>query len=95
MCGPGSRPLQRPRGGPSNPLTGDPVTVATSADTLPLPERREQDVGVALRDEPENVAEPAGGFGAVISPWMGSKTRAVTVAIGACVDCEPSKPGSA
>jgi hypothetical protein len=32
---------------------------------------------------------PAGGFGAIIPPWMGSKTKAVTVAIGACVDCEP------
>jgi hypothetical protein len=37
---------------------------------------------------------PAGGFGAVIAPWMGSKTRAVTAAIGACVDCEPPKPGA-
>ena len=35
---------------------------------------------------------PAGGFGAVIAPWMGSKTRAVTVPIGACIDCEPPKP---
>jgi hypothetical protein len=34
---------------------------------------------------------PAGGFGAVIPPWMGGKTRAVTAAIGACVDCEPPK----
>ncbi|MGB0084898.1 MAG: hypothetical protein WBP94_05940 [Rhodomicrobiaceae bacterium] len=34
---------------------------------------------------------PAGGFGAVIAPWMGSKTKAVTAAIGACVDCEPPK----
>ena len=34
---------------------------------------------------------PAGGFGAIIAPWMGSKTRAVTAAIGACVDCEPPK----
>jgi hypothetical protein len=34
---------------------------------------------------------PAGGFGAVIPPWMGSKTRAVTAAIGVCVDCEPPK----
>jgi len=34
---------------------------------------------------------PAGGFGAVIAPWMGSKTKAVTAAIGACIDCEPSK----
>ena len=31
---------------------------------------------------------PAGGFGAVIPPWFGSKTKAVTAAIGACVDCE-------
>jgi hypothetical protein len=33
---------------------------------------------------------PAGGFGAVIPPWLGNKTRAVTAAIGACVDCEPT-----
>ena len=30
---------------------------------------------------------PAGGFGAVIPPWLGGKSRAVTVPIGACVDC--------
>ena len=30
---------------------------------------------------------PAGGFGAVIPPWLGTKSRAVTVAVGACVDC--------
>ncbi len=34
---------------------------------------------------------PAGGFGAVIAPWMGSKTKAVTAAIGVCLDCEPPK----
>ena len=34
---------------------------------------------------------PAGGFGAVIPPWLGHKSRAVTVAIGACLDCEPPK----
>jgi hypothetical protein len=34
---------------------------------------------------------PAGGFGAVIAPWLGSRTRAVTAAIGACIDCEPPK----
>jgi hypothetical protein len=34
---------------------------------------------------------PAGGFGAVIPPWLGHKSRAVTMAIGACVDCEPPK----
>lgn len=32
---------------------------------------------------------PAGGFGAVIPPWLGHKSRAVTVAIDACLDCEP------
>lgn len=32
---------------------------------------------------------PAGGFGAVIPPWLGHKSRAVTVAIGACLDCGP------
>lgn len=31
---------------------------------------------------------PAGGFGAVIPPWLGNKSRAVTLPIGACVDCE-------
>jgi hypothetical protein len=32
---------------------------------------------------------PAGGFGAVIPPWLGDKSRAVTLPISACVDCEP------
>ena len=30
---------------------------------------------------------PAGGFGLVIPPWLGHKSRAVTVPVGACVDC--------
>ena len=30
---------------------------------------------------------PAGGFGAVIPPWLGTTSRAVTVPVGACVDC--------
>jgi hypothetical protein len=30
---------------------------------------------------------PAGGFGAVIPPWLGHRSAAVTVPIGACVDC--------
>ena len=33
---------------------------------------------------------PAGGFGAVIPPWLGPKSKAVSVAIGACLDCAPS-----
>lgn len=32
---------------------------------------------------------PAGGFGAVIPPWLGHKSRAATVAIDACLDCGP------
>ncbi|MCH9674152.1 MAG: hypothetical protein K0U93_22130 [Gammaproteobacteria bacterium] len=32
---------------------------------------------------------PAGGFGAVIPPWLGHKSKAVSVPIGACLDCEP------
>ncbi len=35
---------------------------------------------------------PAGGFGAVIPPWLGLKSQAVTLAVGACVDCEPPPP---
>jgi hypothetical protein len=35
---------------------------------------------------------PAGGSGAVIPPWLGGKSRAVTPPIGACVFCEPA-PG--
>lgn len=31
---------------------------------------------------------PAGGFASVIPPWLGTKSRASTVAVGACVDCE-------
>jgi hypothetical protein len=34
---------------------------------------------------------PAGGFGAVIPPWLGHKSQAVTKAIGACIDCEPGQ----
>ena len=30
---------------------------------------------------------PAGGFGAVIPPWLGLKAKAVTAPIGACIDC--------
>ncbi len=48
----------------------------------------------AALDSPEHLlvvaaGGPAGGFGAIIPPWLGHKTKAVTVAIGACVDCGP------
>lgn len=32
---------------------------------------------------------PAGGFGAVIPPWLGTKSHASTEAIGVCLDCGP------
>ena len=37
---------------------------------------------------------PAGGFGAVIPPWLGDKSRAVTLAVGACLDCEGPADGA-
>lgn len=33
---------------------------------------------------------PAGGFGAVIPPWLGHTSTAVTLPVGACVDCGPA-----
>lgn len=52
------------------------------------------DAEYAALDSPEQLlvvaaGGPAGGFGAVIPPWLGNKSRAVTVAVGACVDCGP------
>ena len=32
---------------------------------------------------------PAGGFGAVIPPWFGTKSKAVTQPLGVCLDCRP------
>jgi len=31
---------------------------------------------------------PAGGFGAVVPPWFGARSRAVTRAVGLCQECE-------
>jgi hypothetical protein len=31
------------------------------------------------------------GWLGYVPPWMGSKTKAVTAAIGVCIDCEPPK----
>jgi len=49
----------------------------------------------AALDAPEQLlviaaGGPAGGFGAVIPPWLGHKSRAVTLPIGACLDCGPA-----
>ena len=32
---------------------------------------------------------PAGGFGAVIPPWFGTKSKAITQPLGLCLDCGP------
>ena len=58
---------------------------------------RGDSIHVAL-DSPEDLlvvaaGGPAGGFGAVIPPWLGHKSRAVTLPIGVCVDCEPEPAG--
>jgi len=52
------------------------------------------DTEYAALDSPDQLlvvgaGGPAGGFGAVIPPWLGTKSRAVTLPIGVCVDCEP------
>ena len=31
---------------------------------------------------------PAGGFAAVIPPWFGNKSRAVTAGVGFCLECQ-------
>jgi hypothetical protein len=33
----------------------------------------------------------AGGFAAIVPPWLGNRSRAVTRAIGACLDCGPGE----
>jgi hypothetical protein len=53
------------------------------------------DTEYAALDTPEQLlvvaaGGPAGGFGAVIPPWLGDKSRAVTLPVGACVDCGPA-----
>jgi hypothetical protein len=52
------------------------------------------DTEYAALDSPDQLlvvaaGGPAGGFGAVIPPWLGTKSRAVTLPIGVCVDCGP------
>jgi hypothetical protein len=52
----------------------------------------DQDRDFAALETPDDLlvvaaGGPAGGFGAVVPPWFGSKSRAVTRAIGACVTC--------
>jgi hypothetical protein len=34
---------------------------------------------------------PAGGFAAVVPPWLGNRARAVTKGIGLCLDCGPGE----
>jgi hypothetical protein len=56
--------------------------------------RNEEDTEYAALESPTDLlvvaaGGPAGGFGAVIPPWLGRKSTAVTLPIGACVDCGP------
>lgn len=56
--------------------------------------RNRGDMEYAALPSPEDLlviaaGGPAGGFGAVIPPWLGPKSKAVTAPIGACIDCEP------
>jgi hypothetical protein len=56
--------------------------------------REDGDRAYAALPSPEHLlvvaaGGPAGGFGAIIPPWLGLKSQAVTVPIGACVDCGP------
>ncbi|HVY15214.1 MAG TPA: hypothetical protein VHB27_08305 [Rhodopila sp.] len=56
--------------------------------------REEGDREYAALPSPEHLlivaaGGPAGGFGAIIPPWLGLKSQAVTAPIGVCIDCEP------
>jgi hypothetical protein len=53
---------------------------------------RNRDVEYRALREPDDLlviaaGGEAGGFAAVIPPWLGPKSAAATVAVGACVDC--------
>ncbi|HUB12574.1 MAG TPA: hypothetical protein VMB34_11500 [Acetobacteraceae bacterium] len=57
--------------------------------------RSRGDTEYAALDSPDGLlvvaaGGPAGGFGAVIPPWLGDKSKAVTLPIGACLDCGPT-----
>jgi hypothetical protein len=54
-----------------------------------------EDTEYAALDSPDQLlviasGGPAGGFGAVIPPWLGNKSTAITLPVGACVDCDAS-----
>jgi hypothetical protein len=53
------------------------------------------DTEYAALDSPEQLlvvaaGGPAGGFGAVIPPWLGGKSGAVTLPVSTCIDCGPA-----
>ena len=77
-----SAPASIAANGPRSARAPSCATAATAS--MPAMESPDQLLVVAA-------GGPAGGFGAIIPPWLGNKSHAVTMAIGACVDCEPPK----
>lgn len=62
--------------------------------------RNKGDVEYAALPSPDHLlviaaGGPAGGFGAVIPPWLGHKSYAATAAVGVCLDCEPPERSAA
>jgi hypothetical protein len=61
-----------------------------------LVDRGDPDQEFAALDSPDDLlvvaaGGPAGGFAAVVPPWLGNRARAVTKGIGVCLDCGPGE----
>ena len=61
-----------------------------------LVDRGDPDEEFAALESPDDLlvvaaGGSAGGFAAVIPPWLGNRARAVTKGIGVCLDCDPGE----
>ena len=61
-----------------------------------LVDRGDPDQEFAALESPDDLlvvaaGGPAGGFAAVIPPWLGNRARAVTKGISVCLDCAPGE----
>lgn len=59
-----------------------------------LADRGDDGQEFAALDRPEDLlvvaaGGPAGGFASIVPPWLGNRARAVTKAIGICLECSP------